>query len=667
MKKILEAPVTTIARDSLLCLAFFSLITGFIEATYTFGLLGTDIPPEVVYVLFLFSPFLLLLAPRSLDSRGFRLATGGLALVCWAISLPLGTRWRMLATGVGCGFFLVYLACHVRQESHAAAEQGAALGFGALLSMLLRSLHSGNLLLDEGWSLVLGAAIAVLALGLLLVARERREPTGQPAAPAAPAAPAVKIGFPRSLGLCLGLFGVLFMAYAAFTSPAVIARWGEVSYPALTAVQAVTLAVFLGAWLGLPGLRSRLSPGPLFVGNVLFILALASTLLLRQPPFSTARFPLYAAEPDLAARIAFWAMLVLHPVIYADFAILAGALHSPRPSSRKLAAGFGVSAVVFLLLALGQIFTTVYDYIPVIGPWFRDRFWLVTVVPALIAALSLLLVKRGPSAVNAASGISPFRFGWLAAAAIVAGASILLAGLSAARPVPAPKGDALRVLTYNIQQGYGENGEKNFKRQLDVIRGLSPDVIGLQETDTARIAGGNADLVRYIADGLAMHSYYGPTPVSGTFGVALLSRFPIRNPRTFFMPSRGEQTACIEAELVAADALVRVLVTHLDNDGALAQQRLVIDRASRNAAGAILVIAMGDFNFKASTEQYRQTTAVLDDSWITAEQRLLDPGAPDPAGRIDHIFVSRNVRVVSSRYLPEGPSDHPAMFAEVAW
>ncbi|MCX7031462.1 MAG: endonuclease/exonuclease/phosphatase family protein [Spirochaetes bacterium] len=656
MKKIFDTPVTTIIRDSLLFLVFFSLITGFIEATYTFGLLGTDIPPEVVYVLFLFSPFLLLLAPRILDSRGFRVITGGLALVSWAISLPLDTRWRMLATGVGCGCFLLYLACHVRQSSRSAAEHGAALGFGVLLSILLRSLHSGNLLLNEGWSLVLGAAIAVLALSLLLGSRARTEQ---------PDTAAAKIGFPRSLGLCLGLFSVLILVYFAFTSPTVIARWGEVSDATVTAVQAVALAVFLGAWLGVPGFHGRLSPVALLAWNVLFILALALTLLLRQPRFSvTAVYPLYAADPDLVVRIAFWTMLVLHPVIYTDFALLAGALHSARPSPRKLAVGFGLSAVFLLLLALGQIFTTVYDYIPVIGPWFRDRFWLVIVFPAVIAALSLLLVKRDAYVKNQKSSFQP---GWLVAGAIVAGASILLAGLSAARPMPAPKGDVLRVLTYNIQQGYGKNGEKNFKKQLEVIRQLDPDVIGLQETDTARIAGGNSDIVRYFADGLALYSYYGPTPVSGTFGVALLSRYPIRNPRTFFMPSRGEQTACIEADVAVGDTLVRVLVTHLDNDGALAQQRLVIDRASRGAAGPALVIAVGDFNFKASTEQYRQTTDVLDDSWVTAEVRLVEPGAPDPAGRIDHIFVSRNTRVLRSRYIPKGPSDHPGILAELAW
>ena len=133
------------------------------------------------------------------------------------------------------------------------------------------------------------------------------------------------------------------------------------------------------------------------------------------------------------------------------------------------------------------------------------------------------------------------------------------------------------------------------------------------------------------------------------------------------MPSRGEQTACIEADVAVGDSLVHVLVTHLDNDGALPQQRLVIERATEGAAGRALSIAMGDFNFDSKSEQYRHTTAVLDDSWLTARERIVEPGAPDPAERIDHIFVSRNARVLSARYIPEGPSDHPGMYAEVAW
>ena len=224
-------------------------------------------------------------------------------------------------------------------------------------------------------------------------------------------------------------------------------------------------------------------------------------------------------------------------------------------------------------------------------------------------------------------------------------------------------------MSYNLQQGYGKTGEKSFEAQLEAIRRMNPDVVGLAETDTARIAGGNADLVRYLADRLAMHAYYGPTPISGTFGVALLSRYPIARARTFFMPSRGEQTAAIDAGIVVNGKRVELLVTHLDNDGAMPQQRLVVDRAVAALGDAVpsaVAVAMGDFNFDPSTAQYRLTTSLLEDAWQSAEQRVVEQGASDPAGRIDHIFLSPGTRVLDGRYLTEGPSDHPAIFAEIA-
>jgi endonuclease/exonuclease/phosphatase family metal-dependent hydrolase len=658
MKKMLAAPAETIVRDSLLAFVFFSLITGFIEATYTFGLLGTDIPPEIVYILFLFSPFLLLLVPRSLDSRIFSTVAAGLAIAAWAISLPLATRWRMLAMGVGCGFFLIYLTCAIRQSSGSASGRGAALGLGALLSMLVRSLSSGNLLLTAGWRLAAGVVLAALALVLLIWTRESPEPARPDAE---------KIGFGRTLGLSIGLFSVLILIYFGFTSPTVIARWGSVNYTVVTAIEAGALALFIGFWLGMPRFRARLSPALLFGWNALFIVALGIALLLRQPPFSAATvYPLYQADPAVLARFSFWAMLVLHPVLYADFAFLAGALYSGRPSPRGLAAGFGLGGALILILSFGQIFTTVYDYIPVVGPPLRDKFWLVMVIPAVLAGLSLFLVKR-PLRAATATEKSAVRFGWLAAVVALAGASVLIAGVTTAQPAAATPTASIHVMTYNIQQGYGKDGEKNFIKQREVIAGLAPDIIGIEESDSARIAGGNSDIVRYFADGLGLYAYYGPSPISGTFGVALLSRFPIRNARTFFMPSRGEQTACIEADVAVGDALVHVLVTHLDNDGALPQQRLVIERAIAGATGRVVTIAMGDFNFDPKSEQYRQTTAALDDSWVVAKERVVDPGASDPAVSIDHIFVSRNARVLRARYVPEGPSDHPGMLAELSW
>jgi endonuclease/exonuclease/phosphatase family metal-dependent hydrolase len=648
--------------ESILMLAFFSTLTSFVEATYVFGLLGSDIPPEIVYVLFLLSPFILIVFPR-LMNRTFTLLSGGLAILCWAVSLPLNTRWRMLVAGVGCGLFLLFFASRLYKSGRGMVELGGGLGFGVLLSILLRSLHSGNMLLSTGYSLVIGVVLAGIALVLLMA--NWREKAGGPAVPAVSTGPARKGGFLRSQCLSLGLTSALILLYFGFTSPAVIARWGEVSYPLVTAVEVGAVAVFLGLWVLAPGFRARLTTPLLFGWNLLFVMALGGTLLSRQLHFPAATiYPLYADASGPFSTALFWAMLVLHPVIYADFCFLAGALQAGKASPRRFAAGFAVGAFFLLLGIFAQIFTTVYDYIPVIGPWFRDRFWIVVCVPGLVLTLSALLRGRRVSEEPRAPRMSP---AWLGMPAVIAAVAVLFAVIGGARPAAGQPESGLRILTYNIQQGYGKDGEKSYDRQLEVIRRLAPDVLGLQETDTARIAGGNSDVVRYLADSLNMYSYYGPAPESGTFGIALLSRYPIESPRTFFMPSRGEQTAAIEAGITVGGRLFRVYVTHLDNDGALAQQRVILDRAADGSSGPGTTIIMGDFNFKTSTEQYRVTTALLDDAWTNAFMQTVEGGAPDPAGRIDHIFLTRGTRVAHGTYIPKGPSDHPAMFAEIGF
>ena len=638
--------------DSILAFAFFSALTVFVEATYIFGLLGTDIPPEIAYVLFLVSPFLLLIYPRISEKRAFMLLAGGLGLLCWVVGMPLATRWKMLSSGAACAFLLILIVCRIRQADRGPRDAGIGAACGVLLSILFRSAHSGNLFLDDGWSLAACAVLAAAAFGLMMLEGRVKAPTED--------VPAARGGSLRAAGLSVGLFGALTLLYFGFTSPAVMARWVGAGYPAVVGVEAGAVVLFAALWLLVPGFRAMLSPRRLLIWNLVFTAALAVLLRLQQPGLGAgAVFPVYARVPGLAEKALFWAMLLLHPVIYADIAFLSGALRAERPSPRALARGIALGSLFLLIMVFSQIFTTVYDYIPVIGPVFRDRFWLVMIVPGIAAALSLLLLKRS------ADESTPSR-AWTPGMAAVCLAAVLTAGLTGARPAPpAQEGDSLHVLTYNLQQGCSRTGEISVRQQLEIIRKSAPDLVGLEETDTARVAGGNSDIVRFMADGLGMYSYYGASPAAGTFGVALLSRYPIREARTFFMPSRGEQTAAIEAEIDIGTRRFHVIVTHLDNDGALPQQRLIISSTLSAMGAGAGVIAMGDFNFDPRTEQFRQTVQVLDDAWAKSARRILDPGAPEPADRIDHIFVSPGTPVLGAVYLPRGASDHPAMFAEI--
>jgi endonuclease/exonuclease/phosphatase family metal-dependent hydrolase len=306
------------------------------------------------------------------------------------------------------------------------------------------------------------------------------------------------------------------------------------------------------------------------------------------------------------------------------------------------------------------VFTTTYDYFPVIGPPFRDRFWLVFLVLGVVLFLSLLLVKRGELGLRGGRLSVAFP-----AVIVLAGVGALAgAALISARPVAPPSDSTrLRLLTYNLQQGYDEAGQKNFDGQIEVIRAAEPDVIGLQETDTTRIAGGNADLVRYFADRLGMYAYYGPKTVAGTFGDALLSRYPIQKPRTFYMYSLGEQTATIHAQILAGGRTFNVFVTHLGNDGPIIQQEAVL----KETAGVENVILMGDFNFRADTDQYRLTRGQLDDAWLLRWPSGSDDRGLSPVEAIDHIFVSPGMQVVDAEYILTPASDHPAEVVEIEW
>jgi hypothetical protein len=66
--------------------------------------------------------------------------------------------------------------------------------------------------------------------------------------------------------------------------------------------------------------------------------------------------------------------LLLHPIIFVNVELLVGELVELRPGVRVLGGAFLVGGFYLLVMIFAQVFTTVYDYIPVIGPFFRDKY-----------------------------------------------------------------------------------------------------------------------------------------------------------------------------------------------------------------------------------------------------------------------------------------------------
>lgn len=653
----------------MLFLFFIQLLTGLVESTYAFGLLTTSIPFEAASIFLLFTPLVLWIFPHlaSKRSRLFIAITGELAVLCRPMSTMFDTRGKLIFSGLGAGLFLLFFLAlqwklGKKGDLRSGYQMAIGLALAVLISVLLRSVYSGNDVSDYGafrlipWLLALASAAVLPAFTASLDDVEDQKPS------------LVQHGSSWRVSLqALGITSVFILLYFAFSAPTVISRWTNFNYQLITLVLVSSTFLFLAGWLVRPKISEKLAPIFIFVWNLLFVAAGTFTLSSFQMRFPAASpaYPLFEMPTNPLAKFAVAAMLLLSPVLFIDFSLLVKGLVDKNLDLRGLAGSFSLAALYLMLMILMQVFTTVYDYIPVVGEWFRNQFWITLLAPGLVLLLAILATRQSVFKAEK-DAVLPRRTPAIMAAglglALAGGLAVVLTGPHPS--FPAAGKNTLRILTFNIQQGYSQSGIKNFTGQLEAIRKANPDIIGLEESDTARISGGNSDVVRFFAERLNYYSYYGPTTVVGTFGIALLSRYPIEKPRTFFMYSTGEQTAAIEAQISAGGKTFNVLVTHLGNGGPLVQQEAVlaeVDRVDPNSN----VILMGDLNFTPADPPYQPTVQRLEDAWKSAQlQNLSQPGL-DVETRIDHIFLSPGMRVLEADYYAPGPSDHPMLAVEV--
>jgi endonuclease/exonuclease/phosphatase family metal-dependent hydrolase len=646
----------------ILFLFFFQLLADFIAAIYAIGLMGLNLPPEIACVLLLFSPVLLIFFRKSPSGKGLSLLAA-LMLLSRAVEVMLDTRGRMFVSGLGVACFLVFLPALLRRQQPElrSRELGISLGLGVTLSILLRALGSGVDLSNVGMFKAIGWLLALLAGACL----PRTFSPGVEASQSSAPADQLRRTRPwKVIGLSLGITAVFVLLYFAFTSPAVIARWTGASYLPILIVLLLALSGCITGLAWKPAMLARLKPISLLVWNVLFVLCLTLTLLAHQVPFPStpAGFPLAPSTPPWH-EIPLFLMLLLSPVILVDFTLFSHEINAEKPSIRLIGSSFALGSLFLLVIIFAQVFTTVYDYIPVVGPLFRDKFWLVFLAGGCVLTLPVLLLRKATFDQTEEQGDNKLSLHigtCMALITLVVVSGILLTTPRAPTPSE-PEITTLRVLTYNIQQGYGQDGQIAIDEQLALLRRMDPDVIGLQENDTARIANGNNDVVRYFADRLEMHSYYGPSTVAGTFGLALLSRYPIQNPHISYMYSIGEQTATITAQITVGEKIYNVYITHLGNGGPIVQQEEVLQLVQ----GKENVLLMGDFNFRPHTEQYRLTTAMLNEAWLLRRPQTDASQSFDPTDRIDYIFVSPGIQVSEAYYITGPQSDHPALVTDI--
>ncbi|MHA1779095.1 MAG: endonuclease/exonuclease/phosphatase family protein, partial [Candidatus Heimdallarchaeaceae archaeon] len=173
-----------------------------------------------------------------------------------------------------------------------------------------------------------------------------------------------------------------------------------------------------------------------------------------------------------------------------------------------------------------------------------------------------------------------------------------------------------KVITYNIQQGYSNDGTFNYLGVYETLRDSGADIIGLQETETSRVTSLDMSIIQWLAWKLNMYAYEGPALNDLCYGIALLSRYPITSVELELMPSRGEQTAFISAMINLGGTTINVIVTHFGEylDDRTAQAVAIYHYVEKLTSSRNILV--GDFNTEYGEEPYNITTSIYLDAWL---------------------------------------------------
>lgn len=651
-----------IAGFSILFLFFIQVAGTLVEAIYILDLLKTSLDARVLGVLFFFSPVFLLPFKRQAP-RWFIWLAFVLLIIGRGAAPYLNTSSRMLAAGIGTGAALLLIPLLMAQVKKIVDKdpllvpaQGLALGVG--LSILLRTLNYTidiSLTASGGWIGWFLAALLGLSLAQLPAKSE----------------PETAVSEKGLTSASVGCVAVLNLMYFAFTSPGVIARWTEGNYPLIVVWVSLFTLLWLFISLSRPELLGRIKPAWLVVWNLLFSLALTGTILAH-----TVRFPPGPGSPAVEVTAPAWYqqiplvfMLLLFPVLLIDFAVFTGVIVRACPAPRRLAPGFLLGAFFLVASIFMHIFTNVWAYVEPVSPFFRNKFWL----PYLLLSggiTLLILFRRGDLDLSKDTRAVRTALVW---SGVFLTAILLFTAISAfltdGNVPPAAVKTSLKVMTYNIQQANDASGEKSLEQQLALIRQVDPDILGLQESDSARISLNNNDIVRYFASQLGFHVYYGPKTVTGTYGTALLSKYPLENPLTFFTYSDQDEIGTVQADIVVGDQ--RLTVFNVHPDGSDQAMMVFAEALLQRAASQARVISIGDYNLRSNEAPYQLINKNYKNAWIDVYPAGISTDGIDMSGenRIDHIFVSPQLHVSDPVYLlpPDSHTDHPAHWATISW
>lgn len=354
-------------------------------------------------------------------------------------------------------------------------------------------------------------------------------------------------------------------------------------------------------------------------------------------------------QAEVADLMFFFGNLLLFPFITLIFASL-GAREEINKGITRTAIANGIGWLLFALFTL--LYYVSYD----INLGFSNR---------LLPPLAVILI--GLAVVGALRVIPHFPMASSTTSATVAFALVLVPLIIWANwhsPEPSVgKGFPVRVMTYNIHNGFNTAGRLDPEAIARVIDQARPDIVALQEVARGWYIDGSVDLAMWLSRRLQMPYVFGPT-ADCVWGNAILSRYPIKEWKNVPLPprhlalKRGFLWARIDIGGGDEILLIATHLHHIEKDSAIRQMQMPELVKFWNQRPR--TILLGDLNATPDAPEIAMLrNAGLRDAFALAGQGYGFTWPSDkPNQRIDYIWVSPDLTVRNLMMPRSTASDH---------
>ena len=218
----------------------------------------------------------------------------------------------------------------------------------------------------------------------------------------------------------------------------------------------------------------------------------------------------------------------------------------------------------------------------------------------------------------------------------------------------------VRVMSYNVKNGYGKDGIKDIKRCGDLVRETQPDVVAVQEVDSVTRRNKFYVLGR-MAEQAGYHAYFGPTIPhgGGKYGIGVLSKEPALSVKFHRLPCPREPRGLLVVEFKK----YYLLCTHLSLSEPYRVESVGIIKDVVSKLDKPAFIA-GDMNARPTSKPMK---AFKEFAQVLSDENKFTISADNPRACIDYVLgTNGSFKVLKdSVFYDSYASDHLPLYVDV--